>query len=144
MKIPIVTQEVFHSFSDEEVDEFVSGPCLNGNLESEVYNTICDALDENDPGDLGFPEVVVGFMQAHAPEKLKEFWPKDCKPDHDGMLEWIEFNDADALMVFTAKYVYGCSFHYEGLKRFIEDKSDVVLCSSKAKWQLLHNQDEEE
>jgi len=145
MKIPIVTQELFETFTDEDIDDYLKGPSW-GELTFAVYKTIRASLDENDPGDLGFPEIFLGYLRENHEEQLDEMWDGESEPDYQRMLAWLQEDEErdDALSRYAVKQVYDGGFHYQGLLRFIKEQPDIVVCQSWDEWNAIHMQDEDE
>lgn len=144
MQIPIVTKEAFKDFTDEDIDFYLNGPCFEDELRFAVYKTIREALDDNDTGDLGFPEIFISYLQENHKEQLDLMWDRQSRPDYQKMLDWLQEDEErdDALCVFTVKQVYKRQFYYDGLMRYVAERPDVVVCNTKDEWLTLHMQDE--
>ena len=142
MQIPIVTKEVFDGFDDEHIEFYLNGPCFNDCLQFAVYKVIRAALDDNDTGDLGLPELVIDYLRTNHPEQLKRLWDGESQPDFDLIMQWLQEDEErdDELCVHVVRQVYATPFHYDGLIDFATKHPQAVICKSRDEWDALQEQ----
>ena len=142
MQIPIVTKEVFDGFDNEHIGFYLNGPVFDNMIQFAVYKVIRGALNENDTGDIGFPELVLDYLRTNHPEQLKRLWDGESDPDFDAIMQWLQEDEErdDELCVHVVRQVYETPFHYDGLIEFATQYPQAVICKSRDAWDALQEQ----
>jgi len=83
-----------------------------------VYDLFREVLNDNDPGDLGFPEITRDFIQKRHPDIFKKFSNiEDLQELQKSYADFIssEIDIEEAFDVYFVDEMYSCDFFYESL-----------------------------
>ena len=83
-----------------------------------VYDLFREVLNDNDPGDLGFPEITRDFIQKRHPDIFEKFSNiEDLEERQKSYADFIssDINIEEAFDVYFVDEMYSCDFFYDSL-----------------------------
>ena len=121
LPIEILTREEFFKLDYDNKRIYLNYSFVKETNDQEytlaVYDFFREVLNANDPGDLGFPEIMGEFIQAKFPEIYEMYSKKTLEERHDAFSSHIASDPeiSDDFDVYFADEMYRSDFFYEAL-----------------------------
>ncbi len=122
IELKILTREEIAKLDFEEKRIYLNYSFVKETNDDEytlgVYDLFREVLNDNDPGDLGFPEITRDFIQKRHPDIFEKFSNiEDLEERQKSYADFIssDIDIEEAFDVYFVDEMYSCDFFYDSL-----------------------------